>query len=277
MLVYELATDGERLAYGLNRDLLSTVPWQRLTLPLMVTGRGEELTDFFQEVSVINLTCRIVRAGTSLLKETAQRPARETDDPTFVRDYRSFLRERLLIPNTLVDKVLRMGTRAVRASRMEINETTRRRLTRQAQRTHSYCYMCGQSLDFSGVDINRRFELEHVWPQCYGGNSTDDNLLPACGSCNRKKSESATWAMVGVQALILGFDPSDNERTSVAGPYRFALHYFAARKLLARNPQMNLKRAFERLRPWMEVRPSDPSDLGDFFNLENHESIPDTV
>ena len=275
---YELTTDGERLAYTLNRDLLGCVPWHQITLPLMVTGRGEELTEFFREVSVINLTCRIIRGGTSLLKKTDQRPARMPDDPTFERDYRSFLRERLSIPHDMVDQIQRMGVRAVLASREEIDDKTRRQLTGQAQRTHNYCYMCGQPLDFSGADPIRKYQLEHVWPQCYGGNSIADNLLPACGSCNGKKDEFATWAMVGVQSLILGFDPSENEFTRVTGPHRFALHYFMARQLLARNPQMNLKRAFQRLQPWRkDFRLRDSSDLGDFFNLENHEPIPGVV
>jgi len=277
-MMYELTTDGERLAYVLDRDLLSSVPWQRIALPLMVTGRGEELTGFFREIATINLTCRIVRAGTSLLKETNERGARIPADPTFEGDYRRFLREQLLIPPTLVERVLRMALRAVQASREEINETTRRRLTRQAQRTHDYCYMCRQPLDFTGGDVNRKLELEHVWPQCYGGNSVDDNLLPACGSCNRKKAGFATWAMVGVQSLILGFEPSENEYTAVTGPQRFALHYFTARRLLAHNPQMNLKQAFERLQPWRhEMRVRDASDIGDFFNIENHEPIPGVI
>jgi 5-methylcytosine-specific restriction endonuclease McrA len=272
---YEFSTDGERLAYHVAQDLLNNVPWDQLAWTLMVTGRGAGLTEFFREISVVSLTCRIVRAGTSLQRATDQRPSRATDDPTFLQDYRNFCRQHVLVPEAAVDQLIRIAVRAVDASRGGISDTLRKELKRRAERTHPNCYMCGQALDFDHLDVNRRFELEHVWPQSYGGNSIEENLLPACGSCNRKKMDYATWGMVGIQSLILGINPTDNELATVAGHHRFALHYFAARKLVTRNPQKTLKWAFDRIRPWTkDVRAQDPADVADFFNLANYALSP---
>jgi 5-methylcytosine-specific restriction endonuclease McrA len=273
-LKYQFVTDGERLAYALDTSLLTEIPWERLSIALLVTGRGNELAEFFQEITVVNLACRIVRAGSSLLKERDGRLARSTEDSTFVREYREFLRERLVVPHSKVDRLLRMAVRAVNASNESISETQRRHLKRHAQRVDRKCYMCGTDLDFDEEDEHRKFELEHVWPRSFGGNSDDDNLLPVCGACNRKKEDYATWGMVAAQSLILGLSPSDNERRTVSGVHRFALHYLAARRLLLRHPNRTLKWAFTRLGPWTDVRATDASDLGDFFNLENHNPIP---
>lgn len=268
---YELSTDGEKLAYYVGGRILHQVQWDQIAQTLMVTGRGEELAGFFREIAIVNLTCRIVRAGTSLARRLGERPSRTTDDPTFLREYRSFCRFQLLIPEERLDQLLRHAVRAVDASRGGISATLRRKLKRWAERTHQHCYMCGQTLDFDEADQHRRFELEHLWPQTYGGNSVEDNLLPVCGACNRKKADYATWGMVGIQALVLGIEPSDNELATVAGHHRFALHYFAARRLLRDNPQKTLKWAFLRLRPSTEVpRVEDSADTGVFFNLANY-------
>jgi hypothetical protein len=45
-------------------------------------------------------------------------------------------------------------------------------------------------------------------------------------------SRTRGWGMVGIQSLILGIAPSENELTTVAGTHHFALHYYAARRLL---------------------------------------------
>jgi 5-methylcytosine-specific restriction endonuclease McrA len=274
MMKYEFSTDGEHLVYFLGTRLLHNVPWNEVSQALLVTGRHHALCEFFEEVTLVNLACRLVAAGTSLMRESKEsptRPARDTDDPTLQQDLRWYLRERLLIAPELVDDVLRVVIRAVKATRENVTVKERKRYKRHAQRTHQHCYMCGVTLDFSEQDEHTRFTLEHIWPRCYGGNSIDENLLPACGSCNsKKKRDLATWAMSNVQAVILGFSPDEEERRLIEGPHRYALHYYAARKLATRR-QITLKKAFLRLKPWTDVRLKDLEDMGDFFNLANHE------
>jgi hypothetical protein len=50
------------------------------------------------------------------------------------------------------------------------------------QRMNCVCYYCGEPLTFETV------EKDHLTPVCRGGASTIDNIVPACGPCNRMKS-----------------------------------------------------------------------------------------
>jgi hypothetical protein len=286
---YELVTAGEGLAYLVSQKLLTHVPWGTLSQGLVTTGRSEQLIEFFEEMTVINLTCRIVAAGTSLLKATEDRPARQTDDPGFVSDFHRFLRLNLSIPREHQGVIFRQGERALKAVSNDITANERAAFRRQAQNHRAHCYMCGVALSFAdqvpapvGPEdrdarkererLNARcYTCEHIWPQCYGGDSIDDNLLPACVSCNSsKKMEYATWAMANIQSLILGMRPRDNELVSVSGSHRFALHHYAARKLAARK-RITMKRAFLELRPWTDVRLYEGEETGDFFTLVNYQ------
>ncbi|MCI0623309.1 MAG: HNH endonuclease [Acidobacteria bacterium] len=267
---YIFVTDGERLAHFVGHRLVHRVPWDRLSASLLNTGRGDALCEFFREVTAINLACRIVVAGTSLLSERKDQSARHISDPTFEKDFRDYLRDRLLLSPPLLDDTFRAAVRAVRASQEQVSATKRARYKRQAHKRHPSCYMCGTTLDFDERDPHGKFTLEHIWPRRFGGNSIEENLLPACGSCNsEKKKDFATWAMTSVQALIIGIAPTENECRSVEGTYRFALHYLAARRLASQR-QTNLKDAFLQLKHWQDIRPKDESDLADFFNLVNH-------
>jgi hypothetical protein len=75
--------------------------------------------------------------------------------------------------------------------------------------------------------------------------------------------------MSNVQAVILGFSPSDHELERLEGIHKFALHHYAARKLAERDI-LSLKEAFTKLGPWNSLRLKDDDDIGDFFNLLNH-------
>jgi hypothetical protein len=57
---YQFVTDGERLAYFIERRLLGGVPWRKLSDALIMTGRADHLIEFFSEIAVVNLTCRVV-------------------------------------------------------------------------------------------------------------------------------------------------------------------------------------------------------------------------
>src|SRR5207249_4601668 len=108
-------------------------------------------------------------------------------------------------------------------------------------------------------------------PHCFGGESEDENLLPACGKCNStRKRDFASWALVHIHSLSLGMNPSVNALKSVDGTLRFALQYHAARKL-AEKRKWTLRAALLRLGPWTEdPRVLDETMAGDFFNLAIH-------
>ena len=48
------------------------------------------------------------------------------------------------------------------------------------KKTGGLCHICGGRL-------GPRWTADHVKPVASGGDSTEDNFLPACGTCNRMK------------------------------------------------------------------------------------------
>jgi hypothetical protein len=273
---YEIKTSGEALAMYIESHLIRRSAWAPVEGVLDCTGRGAAWCEFFHEVTVMNLSCRIVAAGTSLLGASGTRLARSAEDVGFQWELREFIRDRLCVNQARVGEVMRLAIEAVKAAAKGPTVRERDRFKQWARREHPNCYMCGTALDFTGEDPYSCYTLEHIWPQRFGGDSIDENFLPACGKCNsHRKKDFVTWAMPSVQSLILGFDPSEQERSRVEGVHRFALHQRAARKLAVQR-KLTLKLAYVRLGPWEStLRLEDDEDLGDFFNLANHRVIDD--
>lgn len=263
-------TAGEQLAHFVSKRLLNGVRWDAVAEALVCTGRSEQLCIFFAEIATINLTCKIIVAGTSLLRATTDRPARSSLDGMFQSDFREFIRERLYVNPPMSDELFRYALRGVQSAGRDVSATERKEFKVWAKREHKNCYMCGRDLDFEEKDKDLKFTLEHIWPQCYGGDSVKDNWLPACATCNsQKKGAFATWAMAPIQSLVIGFDPSENDLTAVTGSHRFALQHLTAQRI-ASERQISLKKALMQVGTWAAPRLLDQSDVGDFFNLANH-------
>lgn len=49
--------------------------------------------------------------------------------------------------------------------------------------TNGRCWYCGIQTTRPGT-----FEVDHVFPKCFGGTNDPKNLVPACTSCNAGKS-----------------------------------------------------------------------------------------
>ena len=268
---YLLETDGERLVYFLKTRLFGTTGELPLPNCMIHTGRQSEFSIFFGEVAFVHTACRMILAAKSLQRETNSRESRNLNDPVFISELKNHLRETYVPSYSLLDDLTRVVTRCVSASNEKITKKQRSRYKKHAMKNHTNCYMCGVALDFGETDKIRMFTMEHIWPQSFGGNSIEENLLPSCGSCNHnKKKNFPTWAMVNIQSMLTGFEPNGND-LKIDGSVQFALHHFAARRL-AESKQISLKRAFLTLRPWTTPRIRDVNDVGDFFNLTNHQS-----
>lgn len=226
------------------------------------------MIDFFHQLTTVNLAGRLVIGGASILARF------DINDPQFQHELFTFLRDNLEIPPRLINETYRFVHRAVKASQESISDSLRRRFKRWAQNKHTHCYLCGVALDFDDTNSYCGFTCEHIWPRSYGGNSIEENLLPACQSCNSsKKGHFATWVMPAIQSLIMGFNPTSQRLQEIEGCYKFALHYKIAQQL-AIQKRLSLKHAFLQIGAWTEVRVSHLDDVADFFNLENYEYHP---
>ena len=141
-----------------------------------------------------------------------------------------------------------------------------------AKTHHTHCYLCGRILVFSQEDTNAKFTLDHLWPRDFGGDSIEENLLPACKECNSQhKKNYPTWAMTNVHSLLLGFEPSENSLKRVPGSSRYAIHHRHVQNI-AIEKQISLKEAYVFAGPSEGVRVIEPLEFGHFFNLANHNS-----
>jgi hypothetical protein len=270
--VIPYATAGEQLVHHLSLYVLNEVPWNDLSNHLILTAREAEFSEFVREVVLIHLACRLISAGTSIMMGQGTNICRNADDPVVQSRLKEYIRNILGISSGQIDGVMAYLTDALIVTNDTIKESVDKPIRGKAKRLNEPCYMCGKKMDFrkSNPDKYDRCTLDHIWPRCYGGDSEPENLLPACDSCNsHKKKNLAAWAMSSIQALHLGFDPSDRQLENLEGEYKFAIHNYAARKLAAKE-NLSLKQAFIKLGPWTDLRLKREDDVGDFFNLLNH-------
>ncbi len=254
-------TAGERLCSLVFTRLVDRADWAGLYRTLGLTVRGENYVELCKEIITVNVTCRVVALGRTLAED------RSTEDPLFVGEYRRALREAIGIPADDISLVLRNAVLAVRASQIDFTVRERERLRAGARARNSACYMCGVVLDFVN-DTYQAYSLEHIWPQAFGGDSIDENVLPACKSCNGKKSGFCTWGMVAVQSLVLGLVPSAERLDEIDKTFKFALHQRAARQL-ANQRRYSMAEAFVALGAWKNIEVIESDDVAHFFNLSN--------
>jgi hypothetical protein len=257
-------TAGERLCNFVNHKLLAGDAWGDLENLLGATGRAPQLVDFYRQMAAVTLTGRIVAAGRSAYEK------HPVGDPLFRTLYLEHLRDTIGIPSAHLNELYRASVRAVQASLAPIPASVAKQMKAWAILRHQTCYMCGTTLDFDVAAKINSYTCEHIWPRHYGGDSIEENFLPACQSCNsKKKRDFATWVMPSVQTLLHGMNPEAQRLIEIDGTYKFSLHYRAAQSL-AIQKRRSMKQAFLEIGPWTDVRVVDIDDVADFFNLENH-------
>jgi 5-methylcytosine-specific restriction endonuclease McrA len=59
------------------------------------------------------------------------------------------------------------------------------------------CYICGKKLIAKAAskdDKHAERTADHLWPLCFGGSTSAENLLPACFRCNNVRKSLLSWA-----------------------------------------------------------------------------------
>lgn len=263
---YNCVTAGEKLYLYLRSEYIDSQAWEAVGLALEPTGRSLELVDLFQQVAAINLTGRLVVAGSSFADRDP------VNDPLFRQAFEDFIKDTIGESGERFDRVYRLSEQAVVAARRSATPAQEDKFEKWARRNHTHCYMCNCDLDFSRSHPFFGYTCDHVWPRMYGGDSVDENFLPCCAHCNsRVKRELATWSQVNVQSLILGVGVTTEKLQKIENVYNFALHHRIVQRYAAVHNR-TLKKAFIEVGPWEDVRALLQHDACDFFNLGNHDS-----
>jgi hypothetical protein len=262
-------TSGERLAALIHDEHLNDSRLTGIATSLTITGRPEQYARYFRELAAVSVACRLVAYACGLSDHGNDGKGMNDDNPIFKTRLTTYIREYLgVYDKAPFGKLYRHVIDGRRASLGDIPAGVKRSIQSAAKRKLEKCYMCGQAFTHDNPNSNAAITIDHIWPQCFGGESEEDNLLPACNSCNTcKKRNFATWSMVAIQSVALGWNPQRNARVSLDGSVRFARHHLAV-WIEASNTRCSLKEAYRRIGPWTDVGLLDADNDGDFFNIQ---------
>ena len=170
------------------------------------------------------------------------------------------------LQDSLAKEVARKVKSAQEVSFVKIAPNLRRRM-RKSTGAH-FCYLCNAVLDLSAEDGDpAQFTLEHLWPSSLGGDSVEENLLPACIDCQNKKADSMSWEWPNLHNVVLSPKPSVSALASVGREIKIARHYFEAMQLCD-TKKMTLKEAFLNLGPMNDLAHVSNDEPVTFFNLK---------
>jgi len=257
---YKAITAGERLFQHVYAHLEDDRTWRILAERIRPIGDSDRFVFYYRQHSALHLTCKLISAGRSFVSAGAENTA------LLDSIVEGFPWVRLNSGNRL----LRLLSAAVSASDREISKGAANEIRRFARN----CYICGRALNFLAPDCDEAFTAEHLWPSSVGGDSIEENLLPACKACNNAKGNSPSWVATDIHSLYLGLNPSVEKLRKISFKRRYALFYRAALTLALKEEQ-TLKYAFIQLGSWQDAYVRDTEMTADMFNLETHQYAQD--
>ena len=240
-------TAGERL-YFLVRDEVIHCIGER-------DARWNQAKSFFDGLDESNtFTAYIkgavaVRATRQLLRYWRYKRESLGDETQYVKTLSKFVRGEMFpsIDQDLSRRLARSVDDALLASDRAIKPSHRRAVLGVGKL--SRCYLCDIQLDKTAPTGSKSFPtLEHVWPASMGGDTIEDNLLPACRNCQLTTKDTLSWEWFNIHNLILPVVPSLEALDAIDKRTRYARHYLEA-LTLAESDSLTLKQAFVRLGP----------------------------
>lgn len=260
-------TQGERLFLLLRDELLEAsghghIRWSNLCSLLDQVGGRPEFGDYLRGAAAIHVMRRLLRFWEAERLITSQ-------ESQYVRKVASYIRDEVL--TSLGDEDTSRLARAVIAAEKSCNQTispsVRSRVVGGRQQIR--CYLCPATLSPSATQGQPGFlTLEHLWPQSVGGDSVEENLLPACARCQDTTKDTMSWEWFNVHNVVLPADPSTSAIASVTRKGHFARHFLEAMRV-ANEKHLSLKEAFIAIGPMKQpvgsVSTGGPTT---FFDLE---------
>lgn len=126
-------------------------------------------------------------------------PVNKAKALAYAAEYRAKNRERILAQVRAWQDANRQRTRDMARAWQRANpkrvcrNTINRRVRKRAAGTHTYDDLLAQLRDQSGLcfycsePLGDAWEAEHVIPLSAGGSNDPENIVCACGTCNRRK------------------------------------------------------------------------------------------
>lgn len=258
------STKGEALYKCIEEKVLMTNGRSEMeTLAVMQVGaRTREHANYFFGFTCASIFRRLIKKTEQVLEE--DRPAPEK---TIARYIEETLEVNFLSQEKIACRLAALAISATESSHKDIPKSVIKAVNGTKNRLS--CYICGNFLQKDSVDPTVKLTYEHIWPSCYGGDSIEENILPACRKCNDAKGDMILWHTAHVGAFCLKPNPSSDEMTRVTRSLLVAAHM---KKIFnhATLYDMSLKESALQVGPISQDRHRIPypDDARDFFNFE---------
>jgi hypothetical protein len=234
-------TSGEKLFYLIRDEALVQlnhrgVSWTNIGVLFDDLSGNPEFANYIKGATSIYIMRRLLRYWKNERDSIG-------NQSSYVKSVSRFIKDEVFptLDTELISKISRSVINAVDSSEKAINPAVRKNVI--AKRQNLTCYLCGHSLDPNAKEETETFlTLEHLWPTSIGGDSIEDNLMPACKKCQEDTKDTAAWEWLNIHNLVFSVNPSPEE-LKVSRKVRFAKHYFEAVKL-AHSNNLSLKEAF---------------------------------
>lgn len=267
-------TSGERLLFKLLRNhqewgvLVDVLKNAKLRLG----RRYDDLSNFFVGASVLHLQQRLLRLAHDVRDEIPDRWQQSTE-----------LRKRAcdiiqLTPieysgdfGLLIDEVLSSAEQMPKEPSPGLKRLV-------IQNGGNACYGCGRLFGavYEDSPDGLKATTDHIWPRALGGDTIEQNLLPACASCNSAKGNIATWQMAWIQPVVFSDVDEAHGLRSLQREVKTALHIRAAMTYAHMNGS-TLRDALRVIGPREPPVRIDPDQGCDFFNLRVHDDVRTSV
>lgn len=257
-------TTGEHLFVLMLEKLYGNQALEHLqALPILTFGRRTDfLAEYFLGVSAFNVLTRSVKKAErvrAIDNESLHHPAMV-----------EFIQRTLGIArhpeSDVIDLLASTALQAAADSKRRISNSVKDAVCNGQKELA--CYICGGTLLRQSTDPDTQVEFEHLWPASYGGNSIEQNLLPACKYCNQAKGNMLLWHTAHIASFVLKPQPSEEELKSILRREKVAKH---AMKIFARacEDHTSLKAAALAVGSvnMSSIEADDKDDAMDFFNF----------
>lgn len=143
-----------------------------------------EFVQCVYQSSLNYLVRRLIRTAQSIKKN-----CNGLSDFMFYERLRNFIKSELEIFPGKVEGIFILLIECLKNSSDKPSQKTKDRIIRKAKEQNLKCYFCGCDLDFIQPNLPESAEIEHLWPNSLGGDSSDSNLVVSCRKCNQAKCD----------------------------------------------------------------------------------------
>jgi 5-methylcytosine-specific restriction endonuclease McrA len=217
---FKPATSGEHLFSYITTNLIGRKNINQIyeLEALQIGGRQYQLSSYYAGVLAANILTRCLKKANRIVSLFE-------DEREHQKQMVQYFQRSLEIPRTPsgadLDRLAALTLEAEKKSRKGIISSVRSQFNTTKT---SYCYICGFPVFEKPLETQIKMQLEHIWPQSFGGDSIAENLLPACPTCNNAKSDMLLWQNAHIHSFTLKPEPSPQELENIEKKLRIAQH-----------------------------------------------------